>query len=140
MVTITCTKEQLELIDTAVEFTSRFICGQLSESIMPNAAKKQYHATFGKGSEDEFRQWIEKRNKMNSLFNEIKELWWGLSPNSNKGVGYDDDADNLFDMHCVIRHELYKSKSDEDKEILRHTLSAHPATQFGKESLIKVKI
>jgi len=135
MPTIECTEKQMRLIQEAVEFTSRFDCGQLGFSYMPHAATKEYWKSTG----DELTKWLEKRDQMEFYFSVIKKIWWDLEPDANWGVGHDDDADALFDMYQVIRHEIWKSKH-KDGDPVFYSHDEYPATKFGKEELIKVKI
>ena len=86
MPTIECTEKQLQLIQEAVEFTSRFDCGQLGFTYMPHAATKEYWKSSG----EELTKWLEKRDQMEKHFAEIKKIWWDLESNANWGVGYDD--------------------------------------------------
>ena len=135
MPTIECTEKQLQLIQEAVEFTSRFDCGQLGFTYMPKAATREYWKARG----EDLVNWLEKRDLMEFHYQAIKRIWWDLDSNANWGVGYDDDADSLFDMYQVIRHEIWKSKRKEGDD-LHYSNYEYPASKFGKEDLIKVNI
>ena len=52
------------------------------------------------------------------------------------GVGYDEDADVLYDLHQVIRHQLWLDRPDDKKSIA--TVDASEAMRFGSEPLATI--
>ena len=51
--------------------------------------------------------WQEMRHDAERLSKEIKKRFWGLESNAMYGIHYDDYADILFDLHRVLRHQLW---------------------------------
>ena len=49
------------------------------------------------------------------------------------GVGYDDTADILFDLHQVLRHQLWLDRPEDKKSHI--TVDADEAMRFGSEPL-----
>lgn len=66
--------------------------------------------------------------------------YWGLSGGSYYGIGYDDYADTLWDMHQVMRHARYLAMPPKEQEMMRGTVMAYEAMKVGSEPLIKVEI
>lgn len=65
----------------------------------------------------------------------------GALPDSfySNGIGYDDWADNLWDMHQVMRHARYLAMPKDKQETMRGTVMAYEAMRVGSEPLIEVK-
>jgi hypothetical protein len=94
---LTLTKEQLQMIDYALEATARFSIGQPSmmveQLIAPETQEKW-----------DLAEQIEKL---------IKPVM-GLSSNASYGVGKDPRVDALLDLHEVIRHHLSWERAKEE--------------------------
>jgi hypothetical protein len=133
--TIELNEKQLRLLNEAVEFTSRWIIGDCGTISWPQAAMR--HKEMDSGT---IKDWCERRDQLDALMDVVKMIGWGIKhPGSNKGVGYHDDADSLFEMHQAIRHALWKESDDEHKELTKYTLSSQPPVNFyTNEPLIKV--
>lgn len=43
---------------------------------------------------------------------ELKKIGWGLERNAYYGIHYDELADLLFEMHQVMRHQLWLDNPD----------------------------
>ena len=69
----------------------------------------------------------------------IKHRFWGLGDNALYvyGINYDQTADILWDIHQVLRHQLWLDKPDEDKSTI--TVDASEAMRAGDEPLINIK-
>lgn len=81
--------------------------------------------------------WSAMRERAENVCKDIKADFWGLNWNANYGIHYDNTADIIWDMHCVIRHALWLA--DENPEKSRFTVDAFPAVCVGDEPLITVK-
>lgn len=81
--------------------------------------------------------WYNMRHDAEEICQNIKKRFWGLGRQTLYGVYYDETADILFDIHCVIRHQLWLDKPDENKSTM--TVDASEAMQFGKEPLAKIE-
>ena len=68
--------------------------------------------------------------------NHIKSFFYGLEPNVDHGVHYDKDADTIWDIYQVIRHQLWLDNEDPEKP--KYTVDAYPAHLTGKEPLAKI--
>lgn len=130
--TLELNKRQLEILSDACDNHSRNMSGQLdiglSDILEAGIAKEYETADF------EHRHQI--RERAIGLLREIKILVWNMGAGASYGVGYDEKADILYDIHQVIRHYLWKLKP----EPRPHTIvSSSPAIQFGKEPLVVIK-
>jgi hypothetical protein len=73
------------------------------------------------------------RHDAERLCKEIKQRFWGLESNAMYGVHYDDTADVLFDLHQVLRHQLWLDRPETEKSHI--TVDADEAMRFGSEPL-----
>jgi len=136
---ITLNERQLKALSYACNEFSRLICGQnwSYQSLMEQAWEKRCKEATGKIMDDEFEGgWGEMRNDAEVLAKQIKQRFWGLSSNSLYGIKYDDTADILFDIHQVLRHQLWLDRPEDERSTI--TVDAYPATQFGNAGLIKI--
>ena len=67
----------------------------------------------------------------------IKKRFWGLESNALYGINYDQTADILWDIHQVLRHQLWLDKPDEEKSTV--TVDANEAMRVGDEPLIRIQ-
>ena len=65
----------------------------------------------------------------------MKRRFWGLEPNALNDVFYDKDGDTLWDIHQVIRHQLWQDNPNHQL----YTVDASEAHQFGDEPLANMK-
>lgn len=132
--------KQLRALAYACNEFSRLICGQdwSYQILMERAWEKRCKEATGKCMDDEFEGgWKEMRADAEVLSKQIKRRFWGIESNALYGINYDDTADVLFDMYQVMRHQLWQDKPADKRG--QGTVDAYPATQFGKEDLIKIK-
>ena len=135
--TIELTKEQLEGIANACCMYDRLILGQLGlplGEVCLDAWNKQYAGNHPTWIREKFR---ETSDIVRKHIQELQELCWGLKKGEYNGVGYDEDADMLFDIQKVIEHFLWSEKPDDKKN--NSTNDAFPPKQCGKEPLITIK-
>lgn len=84
--------------------------------------------------DDEFEGgWKDMRHEAEALTKRIKKRFWGLDANTLYGIHYDNNADVLWDIHQVIRHQLWLDRPDDEKSHI--TVDASTATQIGDEPL-----
>lgn len=135
--TIELTKEQLEGIVNACWVYDRLILGQLGlplAEVCLDAWNKRYAGNHPTWMRKKFR---ETSDIVAKHIQELQELCWGLKKGEYNGVGYDEDADMLFDIQKVIEHSLWLEKPDDEKNY--STNDAFPPKQCGEEPLITIK-
>lgn len=106
--TIEVSKHQLQMLSMMCDRMSRLICGQLDLSVQEfvEQAWEQRHKSednphgMGEG-------WSDMRRDVEDRLAELKKLGWGLERNTNYGIHYDELADLFFEMHQVMRHQLW---------------------------------
>ena len=79
--------------------------------------------------------WSQMREDAERMCREMKKRFWGLEPNALYGVHYDNNGDTLWDIHQVIRHQLWKDNPNRQQ----FTVDASEAHQFGDEPLANIK-
>jgi len=138
--TLHLTERQAKLLSYACDQFSRLICGQdqTYQELMEEAWGKRCKEATGKMMDEEWDGgWYAMRHDAERLCKEIKKRFWGLESNSFHGVYYDDAADILFDIHAVIRHQLWLDRPEEGKSHI--TVDASPAMRFGSEPLAEIE-
>ena len=80
--------------------------------------------------------WQNMRHEAEALSKQIKKRFWGLESNAMYGVRYDDTADILFDIHQVIRKQLWDDRPDDQKSFI--TVDSDTPMAFGDEPLAKI--
>lgn len=131
-------ERQARLLSYACDQFARLIQGQDAafQDLMEMAWEKRCKNATGNMMDKEWDGgWYAMREEAERTCREIKRKFWGLPANTLNGIHYDDTADILFDIHQVIRHELWKNKPETKSHM---TVDAFPATGFGEEPLCKV--
>lgn len=111
--TIELTEEQLSMVSSVIEFVSRFACGQIGHTYLPNEISETFYVKKENGEID----WDEanrRRDLYDALGNIIKTtLYPELSPNSgiSYGINKSEYADNLYDIYKMINHNLHIDKN-----------------------------
>ena len=137
---IELTEHQLRILSFVCDQYSRLICGQgweyqqLFEAAWERRAKEVTGNAMDKGFEG---GWYAMREQAEQIVNQIKALFWGMAPNANYGIYYDKTADLLFEMHQVIRHQLWLDTPENERS--RLTVDASEAMTLTDEPLIKVE-
>lgn len=134
------TEKQARLLSWACDNMARIIEGQDStyQDFMEQAWEKRCKEATGNMMDEEFEGgWYKMREDATELCKNMKKRFWGLNYNSFYGVYYDEDADIIWDMYQVIRHQLWLDRPEENKSHM--TVDASEAMQFGKEPLAKIK-
>lgn len=138
--TLELTHKQAQLLSYVCDQFSRLICGQDwgYQQLFEAAWEKRCKEATGEMMDKEWDGgWYEMRHEAEEICKHIKKRFWGLDYNAQYGVRYDETADILFDIHCVIRHQLWKDMDDDHKSSV--TVDADEAMQFGNEPLAIIK-
>lgn len=137
---VTLTKRQVQLLSYVCDQFSRLICGQdwPYQEMMEAAWERRCKEATGKMMDKQWDGgWSNMRSEADNLCKYIKERFWGLESNALYGINYDTTADILWDIHQVLRHQLWLDRPDEDKSTI--TVDASEAMRVGDEPLIKIK-
>lgn len=135
--TLELTEKQARLLSYACDQFARLIQGQDSsfQDLMEAAWGKRCKKATGNSIDEEWDGgWHTMRDDAERISKEIKQRFWGLPSNTLNGIHYDDTADILWDIHQVLRHELWKNNPD----ARNFTVDASEAFRFGREPLAKV--
>lgn len=130
-------EKQLRALSMVCDRYSRLICGQLDFSVQEcceeawERRNKTPEHPHGIGSQG----WYDMRREVERHLDELKLLCWDCDRIASYGVGYNEYADMLYDMHQVIRHQLWLDNPDRSDI----TVDASSAMASGKEELIKVE-
>lgn len=133
------TERQTKLLSWALDSFARIIEGQDStyQDMMEAAWEKRANEATGNFMDKEFEGgWQAMRNDAEYYSNAIKRRFWGLERNVLYGVNYDETSDILWDIHQVIRHQLWLDKPEDKKS--RITVDADEPLSFGTEPLAKI--
>ena len=104
--------------------------------MMEAAWEKRCKDATGKMMDNEWDGgWSQMREDAERMCREMKKRFWGLEPNALYGVHYDNNGDTLWDIHQVIRHQLWKDNPNRQQ----FTVDADEAHQFGDEPLAYIK-
>ena len=135
---IEVTEKQAQLLSWALNTFPRLIEGQSFEyqDLLESAWERRCKKATGKMMDDEFEGgWQKMREDAEAFCKEIKKRFWGLAPNAEYGIHYDESADILWDIYQCLRFELWKNRPEPKSHM---TVDAFPATGFGEEPLCKV--
>lgn len=124
-------RRQLEILSDACDNHSRNICGQLDvglSDILEAGIAREY-----KTADFEHRHQI--RERAMELLREVKILVWNMGAGASYGVNYDAKADILFDIHQVIRHQLWKMRPEPRPQMSVCSTQGFP---FGDEPFVTV--
>lgn len=129
------TEKQAKLLSYACDRLSRIIEGQdwTYQEFMEEAWEKRCKEAIGKMMDDEWDGgWHNMRQDAEEICKKIKKRFWGCEANAMYGIGYDDTADILFDIHRVLRHQFYKDRGDTSFSTVD---SENPTSSIGTEPL-----
>jgi hypothetical protein len=132
------TERQTRLLSWACDTIARIIEGQdrTYQHMMEAAWEKRCTEATGKMIDDEWDGgWHNMRHDAERMSQEMKRRFWGLECNELNGVKYDDTSDILYDIHTVIRHELWLTNPNRSEM----TVDAYkPTFTYGSEPIAKV--
>jgi len=136
--TIELNEKQLVMIDQALDLVARFRMGQLYIGPVQNLIEEMWlkmHPDERIGSP----AWHDMRDNLEFT---LKSLQWGIwkfPPGQSLGVGHDNLADCLFDMHKSMEHARFLSLPKEIQEQNNWSVMADQPMAFGDQPLIVVK-
>lgn len=132
------TERQAKLISYVCDRFSRLICGQdwVYQELMEEAWEKRCkEAVGGHGMDNEWDGgWYNMRHDAEEICKQIKKRFWGLERNALYGIHYDDTADILFDIHCVLRYQIWL---DGDRSF--HGVDSDEPLAVGGEPLARIE-
>ena len=131
-------ERQAQLLSWALNTFPRLIEGQSSayQDLLESAWERRCKKATGKMMDDEFEGgWQKMREDAEAFCKEIKKRFWGLAPNAEYGIHYDESADILWDIYQCLRFELWKNRPEPKSHM---TVDAFPATGFSEEPLCTV--
>ena len=138
--TLHLTERQAELLSWACDRIARIIEGQdwTYQEFLEQAWEKRAKEATGNSMDKEWDGgWSNMRCDAEEICKKIKRRFWGLDASAMYGVYYDECADILWDIHQVIRHQLWLDRPEEGKSHI--TVDSDEAMQFGKEPLVKIE-
>lgn len=115
------TEKQLKTINQACNHYSRLICGQDFEfrDLFEQAWEKRCKLATGELTHKSWAGgWRQMRERAEKTANDIKRDFWGLDYNTLNGIYYDDTADLLFELHQVIRHQLWLDRPENQRSTI----------------------
>ena len=137
--TITLNERQLKLLAYACRVTDRLIIGQLNFSLQEccEAAFEKLYKGKEAGKIGSY-EWYTMRFVVEESIRRLRKLCWGVKYGEDHGIGYDSNADVLFDMQKVMEHALWleedpRKRSNWTNDAFEHT------SPIGGEKNIKVK-
>ena len=137
--TLELTEQQARKLSYACDYFSRIICGQdfILQELLEAAWEKRCKEATGKMMDEEWDGgWFAMRQDAEDICYQIKKRFWNLAKNQLHGIRYDDTADILYDLHRVIRHQLWKDNPNRSSM----TVDAEkPFYAIGKEPLAVIK-
>ena len=141
-VTITCTEKQLAMLEMICDRYSRLVCGQLDLSLQEvcEVAWCKDHKTPEHPHAIGSNEWYTMRHELEATLKGMEAEYWGLSGGRYNGIGYDDWADTLWDMHQCMRYARYCAFPPDKQEEMRWTVMSDTPMRCGSEPLIEVKI
>lgn len=133
------TEKQAKLLSWALDTFPRIIEGQdmVYRDMMEDAWERRAKEATGDFMDNEFEGgWYTMRDDAEYYSNAIKKRFWGLERNATYGLHYDETADILWDIHQVIRHQLWLDRPEDKKSSC--TVDAYPAHCWSTEPLAKI--
>ena len=136
--TITLSERQLRLLAYACRVTDRLIIGQLDFSLQEccEAAFEKLHKNDGKG-EIGGDEWNFMRFMVTQSMQTLRKMCWGVEYDQDHGIGYDSNADILFDMQKTMEHALWLEEDPEKRSKWTNDAFEHKIP-CGSERNIKV--
>lgn len=133
-------ERQVKLLSYTCDLFSRLICGQDEsyQELMEEAWERRSKEATGDSMDNEWDGgWYAMRHDAEEICKKIKKRFWGLEANALYGVKYDDTADILFDLHQVLRHQLWLDRPESEKTHM--TVDSDAPMRFGSEPLASIK-
>lgn len=115
---IRVTEKQMRTLSEACDLFSRAIIGQdfVFKDLMEEAWEKRCKEATGKMMDNDFEGgWSAMRADAEAISLQMKQRFWGLGAQSLNGIHHDATSDLLYDIHCVLRHQLWLDNPDPNK-------------------------
>ncbi len=133
-------ERQAKLLSYVCDQFPRLIQGQGSayQGLFEDAWEKRCKKAVGSFMDDEWEGgWHNMRHDAEEICAQIKSRFWNCGRGRQYGIHYDDAADILWDIHRVMRHQLWK----EAPERSLWTVDAeNPTSAIGSEPLAKISL
>lgn len=81
--------------------------------------------------------WYDMRADAEAFVCNIKKRFWGLDRFTENGIHYSKTSDIFWQMHEVLRHQLWLDLPEDKKSPM--TVDSSPAFQLCDEPLVEVK-
>lgn len=133
------TERQAKLLSWGCDNLCRIICGQdwTYRDFMKEAWEKRCKEATGQRFDEEWDGgWQNMHEDAEKMTKEMKKRFWGLDGNAMYGLGYDDTSDILFDIHQVIRHQLWLDKPEDERS--NFTVDSDNPMKSGSEPLAEI--
>jgi hypothetical protein len=127
-------KEQLSVIQEALEFFSRFSSGQLKH--LPPSFERFLWDTH------EVDEFIAKRSIWENALDQAKVAMFDLQPNASLGIGNEaltEEAKIAYDIYRPILELFTKEYNEEHPEKSSYSVYDHPGNSYSKEGRIIIK-
>ena len=137
---ITLNERQLQLLSWGCEQFARLIQGQsfALQELFESAWERRCKEATGQMMDKEFEGgWHDMRSDAEAFSHNIKKRFWGLDARTENGIHYSEPSDIFWEMHEVLRHQLWLDLPEDRKTPI--TVDASPAFQLSNEPLIEVK-
>jgi hypothetical protein len=136
--TIELNEKRLVMLDQALDLVARFRMGQLYIGPVQDLLEEMWlkrHPDEKIGSD----AWHDMRTGLELTLKELQFRIWSFLPGQSLGVGHDNLADCLFDMHKCMEHARFLSLPKERQEKMAWSVMADEPRRYGDQPLIKVK-
>lgn len=132
------TERQARLLSYVCDQFPRLIQGQgmAYQELFEAAWEKRCKEAVGKGMDDKWEGgWHNMRHDAEDICTLIKRRFWNCGYGAQYGIYYDETADIIWDIHRVIRHQLWQENPDRSQ----WTVDAeNPTSAIGNEPLAKI--
>ena len=139
--TITLNETQLKTLEWVTEGAARTIMGQLDMFVQDCAERawERDHRTPEHPSGILADGWHDMRHQLEQHLDDIRKLCWAQDRHTMYGIHYDDKADELWDMHQVLRKFRYDHIfGDDERKTMRMTVMADAPLKTSAQPLIKI--
>lgn len=136
--TIELNEKQLVMLDQALDLVARFRMGQLYIGPVQDLIEEMWLFRHP-GEKICSEAWHMMREKLEATLKQLQRDIWDFAPGQSLGVGHDNLADCLFDMHKCMEHARFLSLPRERQEKMAWSVMADEPMRFGDQPLIKVK-
>lgn len=137
---LSLTEKQARALSFVCDQYSRLIEGQDAayQELFESGWEHRCLEATGKRMDDEWDGgWYKMRQEAEEIANNIKLRFWGLPKSHLNGIHYDDYSDMLYDIHRVIRHQLWLDNPN--RSMMTVDADNPKDFKFGKETLAEIR-